>query len=530
MNANMSLKKDDDKDTSIIIHGDNKNERIANMHTEVIHELTYSKIRPSFNKEGKIIAIDPIDYVNYEEKVSKNDKINTIYEGTSMNKVNDFIHEQKNENISLKHCDNTFEACINTICLDSPKKDSDINHDLSKNSVITEFDEVLSELKKADDSTHNFRQENFSLSFVDEFFGELNGDINKYDLIHRQNNFKKNPDSKLTLKTDEPILTNTSQTSLKKVKMNNKPYKDYCVNIEVPREITNKTELESIINEYIYNIAPKKTDAMMLKSENRMSVTNNKTLIKEDIECIESARRKESAGLYSFKELTKVQVNSSKTPVKTIVNDLSEVESTIEKYVKLNKSDHNLENTKNLQIVCDEDNSTNLYKQCAEAKLDIISISSTEDDVIDVDKLNDSYCSGYHSSDFEFITESEAELNGIVANFVSKESYEFKNDRATQECGSSVSAATVENYNEPPNPSPVNNNEIITTRNEIPQGDEYLNLFRGIHDPVLPLAHIYFLENKSVRVTSMNVQFEGIGFDVRMMHRPESEDTDDECE
>ncbi|KAG6445195.1 hypothetical protein O3G_MSEX003800 [Manduca sexta] len=215
------------------------------------------------------------------------------------------------------------------------------------------------------------------------------------------------------------------------------------------------------------------------------------------------------------------------------------------------------------------------------------------------DQKYDSDCSGYHSSDFEFITESEARFEGLINNRAkelhkntpfSKTTSEISGYPNSLNCRSThnskterkysdafkenhqpilnlnkdlglsnkidleqpgASSNTVSNnhshsvgpsssfsnfrYNEPRSnlyaSTPTFSRNIFLKNNPrhnvIPAGEEYFNLFRGIYDPMLPLCNIHMMENKSFRATGMNVEFEGIGFDLRLMRNMDSSSQDE---
>lgn len=170
-----------------------------------------------------------------------------------------------------------------------------------------------------------------------------------------------------------------------------------------------------------------------------------------------------------------------------------------------------------------------------------------------IDNVDLDFCDGYHSSDFEFITESDAEIEGPLTN-MSKCVDMNKNaspNKGINKPGSSkqnvVNNDTIRNcnkYKQSCQPgagnsitnNSFNNNESYNAVNYrytqhsrpnhiVPQGEEYLNLFQGLYAPMH--TDMFFLENKSVRPqTCMNVEYEGIGFDMRM---PRAEDSDEEC-
>lgn len=230
-------------------------------------------------------------------------------------------------------------------------------------------------------------------------------------------------------------------------------------------------------------------------------------------------------------------------------------------------------------ILFSEDDSNSIQNETK--AYDNISISSSEDERVRADS---DYCSGYNSSDFEFITESEAKLDGLIINLTSKNlktpekrhkpgtyTVEIAKDANYASGSSQESVKEVE-----PGPSHSNldlahnyaqgqhykdglsNKNIPATsttkpkdgtykeknysydykryliqeskrqrqNHVLPQGEEYLNLFHGMNMPLV--SELHFLENKSVRPrTCMNLEYDGIGFDMRLVKK--TSDSDDEC-
>ncbi|XP_047038092.1 uncharacterized protein LOC124643241 [Helicoverpa zea] len=157
-----------------------------------------------------------------------------------------------------------------------------------------------------------------------------------------------------------------------------------------------------------------------------------------------------------------------------------------------------------------------------------ISLSSDADEV----DTQSSECDGYNSSDFEFISEAEAKLDGLIINFkgVNRQNSshyisEFEN----------VEGFNIDEVFDPcEGPSgqnrPRNQFEDRSYRNnhQIPLGDDYLALFQGIYNPVLPMSEIFFLENKSVRTSAMNSQYDGIGFVKQLALRRQQPDSSED--
>lgn len=174
-----------------------------------------------------------------------------------------------------------------------------------------------------------------------------------------------------------------------------------------------------------------------------------------------------------------------------------------------------------------------------------------------IDNDDFDFCSGYHSSDFEFITESDAEGEGLITK-----SDEIKNKTRTKPVVTSKNALSNEvkpgsskdlnnskipnynineNFHQPEgsnsktNTSFANYNKTYSAVNHrrndaenyrsnhvIPRGEEYLNLFQGIYAPMF--TNFFLMEHKSViPPTCMNVEYER--FDIRM---PSREDSDEE--
>ncbi|KAL0859213.1 hypothetical protein ABMA27_011030 [Loxostege sticticalis] len=147
-------------------------------------------------------------------------------------------------------------------------------------------------------------------------------------------------------------------------------------------------------------------------------------------------------------------------------------------------------------------------------KLGAISLSSSSfnsitdtNDTKKYEDLNDSFCSGYNSSDFEFITEEEAKTDGLIINYK-------KNKRITshETCHTvEVSAFNTPECNQMPSSS--NNTEDYRQNHQIPVGENYFDLFRGLYEPTVPLMY----ENKSMGLL-MN-EYAGLGFDIGVLRR-----------
>lgn len=182
--------------------------------------------------------------------------------------------------------------------------------------------------------------------------------------------------------------------------------------------------------------------------------------------------------------------------------------------------------------------------------IEVIYISSSEDEVSQREQIKDTvtaFCDqsdsddGYNSSDFEFISETEANMTGITINYGLDNCQNISpasSEPLINYCGLHIPGeAEMESSDPGEGPSgqnrPRNEFEDRSYRNNhnIPERDDYLGLFQGIYNPLLPMSDIYFLENKSVRTSAMNSQYDGIGFDRQLAlrrHQPDS--SEDECE
>lgn len=189
--------------------------------------------------------------------------------------------------------------------------------------------------------------------------------------------------------------------------------------------------------------------------------------------------------------------------------------------------------------------------------IETISLLSIEANIVN-DDLD--FCNGYHSSDFEFITESDAEIEGFITktdeikkseskrvgtsgnaspnkdkpgskkdfNDSQIPNYSTSNEYFHQpDASNSKTNTNFDNYNKTSNAVDYRQNYAKHSRlnHVIPQGNEYLNLFQGIYAPMF--TDLFFLESKTGRAQRcMNVQYEGVGFDIRMAS---TEDSDEEC-
>lgn len=180
-----------------------------------------------------------------------------------------------------------------------------------------------------------------------------------------------------------------------------------------------------------------------------------------------------------------------------------------------------------IDYVDERDNNITATSDNGPTDIETISLLSVE---VDMDDDDLDLCNGYHSSDFEFITESDAEINGLITN--TSKSAEIKKKSKTKHVVTSKNTSSNEvkpgcskDFKDKYNINEHCSTQSSRSSHSIPQGEEYLKLFQGIYSPMF--NDLFFWENKSVRAqTCMNVQYEGVGFDIRM---PSREDTNEEC-
>ncbi|XP_046974678.1 uncharacterized protein LOC124540948 [Vanessa cardui] len=239
------------------------------------------------------------------------------------------------------------------------------------------------------------------------------------------------------------------------------------------------------------------------------SVTENKLFIplELNIDATESFTSKDN--LKDLKSLLEFR--------KTKPINNNEILYDFEKYIKINEIfiSNNIDSTEGSAIKTDENNNINSVQEISgavnEGNLnnttpfvdnDIISISSDEDikSIIEIDysESNDSDCSDYHSSDFEFIDEDEAKRAGLIINNRNKE---ITVEIETQNYQDLI----IHDYFHSP---------VASDNHVVPEGVDYINLFGGNYTP-LPTVCV---QNKAISAgTSMNAGVDGIGFDMRML-------------
>lgn len=167
-----------------------------------------------------------------------------------------------------------------------------------------------------------------------------------------------------------------------------------------------------------------------------------------------------------------------------------------------------------------KDNGKKISKESPKNNLTVIEILSSDDEdpniisTISNEDLreksldaNDSDCSGYHSSDFEFIDEEEAKKYGY-----------YTNNKETNE--RNLDDFIITDYFDTLFPKIEQNND--RDNHVIPEGDSFVNLFNNQNYIRL---FDYHVESKSVTTgVSMNTNYESIGFDMRYReNRPELE-------
>ncbi|CAK1593387.1 unnamed protein product [Parnassius mnemosyne] len=180
-------------------------------------------------------------------------------------------------------------------------------------------------------------------------------------------------------------------------------------------------------------------------------------------------------------------------------------------------------------------------------------VNKEADEIASVSSISE-HCSGYQSSDFEFIDEDEAKEAMFVTKRISsietlKENINF-DFKFNDECEAKMKVCvtkeipTVENREETNSFNPdaqnaisfnylqasssrsvmYNRNTIYNTdyqrninyqqNHVIPEGDDFLNLFQGAH---VPSFESRFFENKSIFARNPTSSIKHIGFDIRLL-------------
>ncbi|XP_073965015.1 uncharacterized protein isoform X2 [Choristoneura fumiferana] len=139
----------------------------------------------------------------------------------------------------------------------------------------------------------------------------------------------------------------------------------------------------------------------------------------------------------------------------------------------------------------------NIMKHEIKKRDNLKTIVSKETGIITLS--SDSEDDGYNSSDFEFITESEAKKNCLAKTSIQNYSY--------------YNADYMKYHKSRYLPCKVISSKAKRESHVIPQGQTYLDLFRGMYAPAV-VNNLYYASRKRVLpVTSMTIQ-DGYGFDV----------------
>ncbi|XP_037968136.2 uncharacterized protein LOC105388765 [Plutella xylostella] len=152
-------------------------------------------------------------------------------------------------------------------------------------------------------------------------------------------------------------------------------------------------------------------------------------------------------------------------------------------------------------------------------EIEVISLLSDED-ITHIQDEVESECSGYHSSDFEFISEDEAKRDGMVINFRTKDLGKPISEKRAHHRSEVVNIEISKIDNNIRN-DVHNGNKPENTGHVIPEGDAYYHLFSGLYNPTL----IRHWENKTITNNCSNpmlIEIDGVGFDnaaIRKMNR-----------
>ncbi|CAB3241909.1 unnamed protein product [Arctia plantaginis] len=250
------------------------------------------------------------------------------------------------------------------------------------------------------------------------------------------------------------------------------------------------------------------------------------------------------------------------------------------------KREDNLSNNDNGNKIETQSNDADIFIDLTVDDVDVSSKANKKDIIpITFEEYTESTSSdGYHSSDFEFITESDAELDEYIINFsrnkfcnndiyhnskcrgvLSGDVFDRRSTSQIKGLNSKIAnpAESSRKYNtqldmDSKNSSNLSNGPHSSSKDSrnvsdlgegpsglnrplydysnrdyrqnhlIPEGEGYLALFRGAYNPILPMSDIILLENKSIRPSPMNIQYEGIGFDKQLIWRKCQQDSSDD--
>ncbi|CAH1642993.1 unnamed protein product [Spodoptera littoralis] len=287
---------------------------------------------------------------------------------------------------------------------------------------------------------------------------------------------------------------------------------------------------EEILNENCVQLVQNDDNESEIKEINRINVVDEVNLqLKEfedvlvNIDDIFEMDNLETQCSLNSNDLDDI-LNEIDTANGDLVKEINNKSVPDETDAKDNMDDKKISNNSEIIDVISINSSTDEDMPQNEVTKDLITIISDSDD--------SESCEGYHSSDFEFISETEARMDGFIINFrqdrPNDEQFDYPGQFAEELFGDEHSdpGEGTSGQNRPKNEF---GDRTYRNNHQIPVGDNYLVLFQGLHNPLMAVSEIYFLENKSVRTSAMNSQYDGIGFDKQLaMRRHQPDSSEDE--
>ncbi|XP_026742180.1 uncharacterized protein LOC113504204 isoform X2 [Trichoplusia ni] len=361
--------------------------------------------------------------------------------------------------------------------------------------------------------------------------------------------------------TDTLQFDKTSNQTILDITQTNVTSTEACCN-SADKPKTMKELIDVTINEAIMNETDENdTFIKVVTCDDRIYNRSNEAMeVKDNVTCLDPKDSVSKTPAQDKSDETQKSLGDTCKEIgKTCMGDNCGQEiidlDEFQEFMGLGDEETEKSNLKNENMeVFGEINVLNNSQLLALENVEVISIISSTDEAksqinsqnfISISSENNSHLDDYNSSDFEFITEEEANMDGFIIN-INLPSQDSDNSSTSsseplsnyilrkKDLNSKEVDAQNEFIDSLPGPSGLNNQkhefEDRSYRNKhvLPEGDQYLDLFRGIYNPFLPVCEIFFLENKSVRASAMNVQYEGIGFDKQLMHKKYKPDSSED--
>lgn len=366
--------------------------------------------------------------------------------------------------------------------------------------ALIDINEIMVTMEKMEREVQNISQNSF-IDVLDKMCDE--------DEIENTKVINLNTDSKMSAQenTDSPDdvmnldcfggILNEMRMSLDTVeKLRQREFSITAINTEI-----NEQNIESVDPSNISKIV--KT-ARYISENDPVIDLNEFEMIFNDI-CVSNDK------IESQSILNTTKIQKEKTLTSSNVIDLDEIEDTVNDHIVQHDKSDTVTDTLKLNGECSLENqaTVNLGANKTETESDDVGNNLNHDVIKKEDNLKtnvskstlspDSEDDGYNSSDFEFITESDAKKNCLAKTNLQNYSYynaDYRKYHKSRYLPCKVISAKAKRVS-----------------HVIPQGESYLDLFRGMYAPAV-VNNLYYASRKRVLpVTSMTVQ-DGCGFDV----------------